>query len=226
MNNKTWLASGFIALVLISAGELYAGPAETREVQTCLKMRGFDPGPVDGISGGKTRAAIAAYEATGAGIASVCDGMNLMSREAKKQMPQLQQFHDLKSAETCASKAKSFTNFAGLMTQLGEAQPKSKKLPDYYRLAEAAGNKGNLSLCQDLLNKALKRDFNEGQKKDRCKKMLAGEEDLKAIDRDKQAKSEFAAAYTKWGDAQKAEDWDRCIAAGKEMQAIVRRYVR
>ena len=36
----------------------------TREVQTMLAAKGFDPGPVDGVAGGKTNAALAEFQQT------------------------------------------------------------------------------------------------------------------------------------------------------------------
>ena len=39
-----------------------SGPREVVEIQSALLVRGFPPGPVDGIVGEKTRAAIAAYQ--------------------------------------------------------------------------------------------------------------------------------------------------------------------
>ena len=38
------------------------GPAEVRRAQQALASLGFDPGPVDGVVGPRTRAAITAYE--------------------------------------------------------------------------------------------------------------------------------------------------------------------
>lgn len=39
-----------------------SGPGEVVEIQSALLVRGFPPGPVDGVVGEKTRAAIAAYQ--------------------------------------------------------------------------------------------------------------------------------------------------------------------
>lgn len=43
-------------------GKMSTGNEETRKVQEALKAKGNDPGPIDGIMGPKTRAAITAFQ--------------------------------------------------------------------------------------------------------------------------------------------------------------------
>lgn len=58
--------AAFSAIFLLSAGApLYAAPYNpvTQQAQTKLAAAGFDPGPLDGMSGARTREAIGGYQA-------------------------------------------------------------------------------------------------------------------------------------------------------------------
>jgi peptidoglycan hydrolase-like protein with peptidoglycan-binding domain len=55
--------SGLVLAIGISVAPMALAQTDTvRAAQQALKDKGFDPGPVDGIEGAKTRAAISAYQ--------------------------------------------------------------------------------------------------------------------------------------------------------------------
>lgn len=58
-----WLMSSILALGLSTTPALMAQGAGTiRAAQQALKDKGFDPGPIDGLNGPKTRAAVRDYQ--------------------------------------------------------------------------------------------------------------------------------------------------------------------
>ena len=62
---KAWLvvAIGGLALTL-SAAAVQAGGADVERAQQALKQMGHDPGPIDGVMGAQTAAALRAYQKT------------------------------------------------------------------------------------------------------------------------------------------------------------------
>lgn len=56
------LAASFLALSLSAVPVLAQGSATIRDAQQALKDKGYDPGPVDGLNGPATRAAIKKYQ--------------------------------------------------------------------------------------------------------------------------------------------------------------------
>ena len=59
---RTVLAALFVGLCLCATG-VYGQSGDTvREAQQALKDKGYDPGPIDGINGPRTRAAVRSYQ--------------------------------------------------------------------------------------------------------------------------------------------------------------------
>ena len=73
-------------VLMLSPLPSYGGQQEF-EIQACLKARGFDPGPLDGLPGKKTAAAISAYQESRGipdssplpeqGVEILCDGVDI-----------------------------------------------------------------------------------------------------------------------------------------------------
>lgn len=59
---RKFLASSVMALALTAIPAMAQGHAAIRDVQQALKDKGFDPGPVDGVNGPATKAAIRKYQ--------------------------------------------------------------------------------------------------------------------------------------------------------------------
>ena len=59
---KTSLACMFLAASLMAVPAFAQGSDTVRSVQQALKDKGFDPGPVDGVNGPETRAALKKYQ--------------------------------------------------------------------------------------------------------------------------------------------------------------------
>jgi peptidoglycan hydrolase-like protein with peptidoglycan-binding domain len=61
---KTWIAivAAAVVLALTVIGAPAQTPADIELAQKALKLRGHDPGPIDGISGPRTSAALKAYQ--------------------------------------------------------------------------------------------------------------------------------------------------------------------
>lgn len=57
------LVSSVLAISLSAIPALAQGGATIRDAQQALKDKGFDPGPVDGVNGPATRAAVKKYQA-------------------------------------------------------------------------------------------------------------------------------------------------------------------
>lgn len=85
---RSLLLSSALAIGLTAAPLLMAQSAGTvRNVQQALNDKGFDPGPIDGIMGPRTRSAIKSYEkqqnmpADGALTAKVLDGLGVQASD-------------------------------------------------------------------------------------------------------------------------------------------------
>jgi peptidoglycan hydrolase-like protein with peptidoglycan-binding domain len=59
---RTILAASFLGLSLCTTGVLGQSRDTVREAQQALKDKGYDPGPIDGINGPRTRAAVSNYQ--------------------------------------------------------------------------------------------------------------------------------------------------------------------
>ena len=59
---RTFLTSSLLALSLAAVPVLAQGHATIRDVQQALKDKGVDPGPVDGVNGPLTKAAVKKYQ--------------------------------------------------------------------------------------------------------------------------------------------------------------------
>ncbi len=57
------LVSSVLAVALSAIPALAQGGGTIRDAQQALKDKGFDPGPVDGVNGPATRAAVKKYQA-------------------------------------------------------------------------------------------------------------------------------------------------------------------
>ncbi len=57
-----FLASSILALSLSAVPVMAQGRGTVRDAQQALKDKGFDPGPVDGVNGPMTRAAVKKYQ--------------------------------------------------------------------------------------------------------------------------------------------------------------------
>jgi peptidoglycan hydrolase-like protein with peptidoglycan-binding domain len=85
---RSLLLTSALAIGLTAAPLLMAQSAGTiRSVQQALNDKGFDPGPIDGIMGPRTRSAIRSYEkqqnmpANGALTAKVLDGLGVQAAD-------------------------------------------------------------------------------------------------------------------------------------------------
>ena len=63
---KTWIAivAAAVVLALTVIGAPAQTPADIELAQKSLKQRGHDPGPIDGVNGPRTTAALKAYQQT------------------------------------------------------------------------------------------------------------------------------------------------------------------
>ena len=59
---RTILAASFLGLCLCATGVYGQNQDTVREAQQALKDKGYDPGPIDGINGPRTRAAVRNYQ--------------------------------------------------------------------------------------------------------------------------------------------------------------------
>ena len=61
---KTWIAivAAAVVLALTVIGAPAQTPADVELAQKALKQRGHDPGPIDGVNGPRTSAALKAYQ--------------------------------------------------------------------------------------------------------------------------------------------------------------------
>ena len=56
------ICSMTLALALLGGGVVFGASDQIRQAQEALKAKGFDPGPIDGIAGAKTKAAVRKYQ--------------------------------------------------------------------------------------------------------------------------------------------------------------------
>ncbi len=59
---RNLVSASVLAISLCVAPAFSQGSQSVRDAQQALKDKGFDPGPVDGVRGAKTRAAVRAYQ--------------------------------------------------------------------------------------------------------------------------------------------------------------------
>src|SRR5688500_7848714 len=62
MNLSVIVAAGMLALALSAAHASAQAAADVERMQKALKQQGHDPGPVDGVMGAQTSAALKAYQ--------------------------------------------------------------------------------------------------------------------------------------------------------------------
>jgi peptidoglycan hydrolase-like protein with peptidoglycan-binding domain len=89
---KKILASCVLAISLSAIPALAQSSATIRDAQQALKDKGFDPGPVDGVNGPSTRAAVKKYQAeqniTADGVlgGKTLDALGVKHQESQDQL--------------------------------------------------------------------------------------------------------------------------------------------
>ena len=99
MNKTTVTSAGICCLILMMSSAPSQGGQQEFGIQACLKARGFDPGPLDGLPGKKTAAAIQAYqdsrdipESTNLSeqdVEVLCDGVDISKFQMVRQPTEL-----------------------------------------------------------------------------------------------------------------------------------------